>query len=114
MMLYAESGADRQSRLPSYFFSETIGEWVIFRLDAASHSHLIPTQLIITRKKQLTLLTQEPENKRKKIAYDILAIIHTMTFERDIRPSLPTDFAAMSAGAKIGHSAPRERSAAAE
>ncbi len=93
-MLYAESGAERKSRFPSYFFSEAIGEWVIFRLDAASHSYLVPTQLIITRKEQLTLLTQEPENKRKTIAYDILAIIHAMTFERDIQPSLPADFAA--------------------
>lgn len=92
-MLYAESGSGRQSLFPSYFFSDTIQEWVIFHVDAASRSYVIPTQLVLKRTQELTLITQESEAKHKKITDDILVTIHTMTLGRDIRPSLPIDFA---------------------
>lgn len=91
-MLYAVPGASEPSQFPSYFFSEEIGEWVIFRFDPTTHSYLVSTQLILTRNQRPVLLTQEPEGKHKQIVNDILTIVRAGAFKRDVRPSLPLKF----------------------
>lgn len=92
MMLYAGPSSGRRSVFPSYFFSDILQEWVIFQLDGGSHSYVIPTQLVMKEAQELTLLTQESENKHESIIGDILALLHAKLLKRDIRPSLPVDF----------------------
>jgi hypothetical protein len=62
MMLYAGTNtAVGRSQFQSYFYSEVIGNWVVFQLDSASQSHSIGTQLILSSEKRTLLISQEPK-----------------------------------------------------
>jgi hypothetical protein len=92
IMLYAGTNAGRHSDFPSYFYSEALGDWVVFQLDPASHSYRIGTQLILSNEKQATLLTEEPEERHKAVLEIIQNSARRESALKNVRPSLPSDF----------------------
>jgi hypothetical protein len=94
MMLYAGTNtAVGRSQFQSYFYSEVIGNWVVFQLDSASQSHSIGTQLILSSEKRTLLISQEPKENIEKVLKSIQASVRKETVNKDVRPSLPVDFA---------------------
>lgn len=90
-MLYpASRGTTRD--VPSYFFSGALNEWVVFHLDAASHSYAVATQLLLSSKSSPTLLTQDAPASHSLLHKRIMASIREKAFKTNIHESLPASF----------------------
>jgi hypothetical protein len=74
------------------FYSELLSDWVVFHLDAASQSYVIPTQVIRLTSDDPELLTQKPLAKHKSELEMINAAVSSGAFMTDIRTTLPEGF----------------------
>jgi len=92
-VLYAGTNASGFSQFPSYFYSELLDNWVIFQLDPANKSYRIGTQLILSSELDPHLLTEEPEERHDKVIEIIQTSVRRDSATKDVRPSLPPDFA---------------------
>jgi hypothetical protein len=94
LMLYVGAQGKGTSRhVPSYLFSDSLQEWVVFHLDARTRSHVVATQLIRPFDEHPTLLTQVPPEEHEALLGDITTSILNHAYLTDIRSSLPQTFA---------------------
>lgn len=95
MMLYLRPGANSTTKgVPSYFFSAVLNEWVVFHLDAKTHSYAVPTQLVISEELGANLLTQVPEieTSYEQLLFNMITALRGQNCKIDVRASLPEDF----------------------
>ena len=93
MMLYLSPGSKTTSRrVPSYFFSAVVDDWVVFHLDAKTRSYVVPTQLLLMPNSNATLLTQAPLELHEQLLHCMMVALQDNTYTTDIRNSLPAEF----------------------
>lgn len=93
LMLYLRPGSEGTTRhVPSYFFSALLNDWVVFHLDAKTHSYAVSTQLLLSKDFRAELLTQAPQELHKQILFGMMTALRDRTCKIDIRASLPEDF----------------------
>jgi len=78
--------------VPSYFFSQNLGEWIVFHLDANRQTYMISTQLLINRKGAISLLTQSDQTIHGKELNQMITMVRCSDFIVDERASMPKDF----------------------
>jgi hypothetical protein len=92
-MLYLHPGSEGTTRhVPSYFFSALLNDWIVFHLDAKTHSYAVSTQLLLSKGFHAELLTQAPQKSHKQIFFSMITALRGGTYKIDIRDSLPEDF----------------------
>jgi len=85
--LSSNRGSDSGS-IPSYFYSDYLSEWLVYRLDGRNQHRTIESQLIVKNDGCLTFITEE----RQSPASSVLRRALTSEWVVDVRPSLPEDF----------------------
>jgi len=92
-MLYLRSNSESTSQhTPSYFFSGTLNDWVVFYLDAKKRAYVVSTQLIAFPDSSVQLLTQAPAEHHEKLVSLVMTAFRDKSYKSDIRLSLPEDF----------------------
>ncbi len=95
LLCYFESNRHSSSRrIPSYFFADDIGEWVVFHLDGDTRSYSLTPQLLRSSDGVALFLTQATPEKHEYELALLRADIASAESSRDIRNTLPDDFAA--------------------
>lgn len=90
-MLYLGSSGT-SDRIPSYFFSESMQDWVVFHFDGSSRSYVIVTQLLNPFESTPTLLTPLPREQHNSLLREIASSVASTSYLVDVRPSLPEGF----------------------
>jgi len=92
-MLYLHPGSDATSSYtPSYFYSDTLEDWVVFYLDAKTRSYAISTQLLVSGSAGAQLLTQAPPESHRGILGGLRTAAQDRSYQTDIHTSLPWSF----------------------
>lgn len=93
LMLYLQPGHKGTTRyIPSYFFSAALNEWIVFHLEAQTHSYAVATQILFLKGSCAELITQAAKESHEALRIKMLAALEDKTCKVDVRASLPEDF----------------------
>lgn len=94
LMVNLAANADSDTRaVPSYFYTDTLRQWVVFDLDAKHTRYAVPTQLLLGANVEPCLISESPPIKHDKEMRAIQDAVGCSSFRTDVRPTLPADFA---------------------